>query len=60
MLCGSGTTGHHGDVERRDEVVLECLGRYILKARGDTISFLYHFLGAEAAQEYMRRHLLLD
>lgn len=59
MLCGSGTTGCHGKIEARDEETLYALGRYILRSRGDVISYLYERLGAVAAQDYLRRTLLV-
>jgi hypothetical protein len=59
MLCGSGTTGCHGLIEFRDPETLKILGRYILSARGDTIAYLYERMGAVAAQEFMKRHLLV-
>lgn len=59
MLCGSGTTGCHGKIEARDEETLFALGRYILRSRGDVISYLYERHGAVAAQDYLRRALLI-
>lgn len=59
MVCGSGTTGCHGLIEARDSEKLAELGAYILKARGDTIQYLYDRMGPVAAQEWMRRNLLV-
>lgn len=59
MLCGSGTTGCHGLIEARNSEKLAELGSYILKARGDTIVYLYDRMGAVAAQEWMRRNYLI-
>lgn len=58
MLCGSGTTGCHGLIEARNSEKLAELGEYILKARGDTIVYLYDRMGPEAAQEWMRRNAI--
>lgn len=60
MLCGHGTAGCHGLVEANNEETIRALGRYILRSRGDTITYLYERKGASAAQEFMRRSLLLD
>lgn len=60
MLCGSGTTGCHGRVEARDPVILRLLGEHILKARPDTIAYLYERKGVTAAQEFIRRHYMAD
>ena len=59
MLCGSGTTGCHGKIEAHDHQVLWLLGEHILGSRGDTIVYLYEYLGAVAAQEWIRRNLLV-
>ena len=59
MLCGHGTTGCHGLVEARNSEKLEELGAYILRARGDTIEYLYARLGPVGAQDWMRRNLLV-
>ena len=60
MLCGSGTTGCHGLIEDHDHDMLIALGQHILGCRGDTIVYLYEYLGAVAAQEWMRRNLLTE
>jgi len=60
MLCGSGTTGCHGLIEARDSDKLRELGTYVLQARGDIIVYLYEQLGAVAAQEWMKRHFLIE
>lgn len=59
-LCGDGVSGHHGLIEAHDPETLKALGSFILKARGDTIAYLYERLGASAAQEFMRKSLLID
>lgn len=59
-LDGSGTTGCHGLIEAGDEETVRALGRYILRVRGDTIAYLYERKGASAAQEFLRRSLLVD
>lgn len=59
MLCGSGTTGCHGRIEAHDHQVMWLLGEHILGNRGDTIVYLYEYLGAVAAQDWIRRNLLV-
>lgn len=59
MVCGSGTTGCHGLLEARNSEKLAELGVYILKARGDTIVYLYDRMGIIAAQAWMRRNCLI-
>ena len=49
MLCGDGTSGHHGRIEAHDEVTSKRLARYLLRHRPDTIVYLYEKLGGTDA-----------
>lgn len=60
MVCGSGTTGCHGLIESHDEPTLRKLGEYILRSRGDTIMYLYEYLGPVAATEWMHTHFMVS
>ena len=55
-LCGSGTTGCHGDVEGAERAACAALGRYLKVERPDVISYLGLRLGSHvAAAEWMRQ-----
>lgn len=55
MLCGSGTTGCHGAVERADPDARRELAKYIRFYRPDTYAYLIEKLGGvEAAREWLR------
>ena len=59
MLCGSGTTGHHGLVEAHDPPTLRALYRYLSAYRPDTLRYLAEHLGSpERAGEWLTRTLL--
>lgn len=60
MVCGSGTTGCHGRIEAHDQQTMWLLGEHIMGCRGDTIVYLYEYLGAVAAQDWIRRNLLVE
>lgn len=53
MLCGSGTTGCHGDIEARDYATLESLGIYLRAERPDFLDYLTGKLGIEQAREWI-------
>ena len=60
MLCmGPGSKDCHGLIEAHNHEKMAELGAYILKARGDTIVYLYESMGPMAAQEWMHHHLLI-
>lgn len=57
-LCGSGTTGCHGNVEAGRDSACRALGLYVLKERPDTIAYLTRKLRSkEACGEFLRRSL---
>jgi hypothetical protein len=53
MVCGSGTTGCHGDVEARDREALESLGIYLLRERPEFVGYLDEKLGPVGAREWI-------
>jgi hypothetical protein len=53
-VCGSGTTGCHGDYHRGDPEVKRLLGAAILR-RPRKLGYLSGKLGEEAAREFLRR-----
>jgi hypothetical protein len=58
MLCGSGTTGHHGRVEAHDYEACSRLAVYLIKQRLDTIQYLGEKLGGvNAVREWFRSQL---
>ena len=58
MLCGDGTSGHHGLVEAHDRYVCSELGMYLFTYRMDTMLYLREKLGSvEAAREWLRSQL---
>jgi hypothetical protein len=58
-LCGSGTTGHHGDVEQHLGDARRALGLHILAERPDTIDYLSGKLGSQdRALAWLERNLL--
>lgn len=59
MLCGDGTTGHHGLITAEDEQARMLLGLYIVTRRLDTLTYLTEKLGGdEPATEWLRTSLL--
>lgn len=60
MLCGSGTTGHHGLVESGDKVTMLLLGHHLRRRRLDVLAYVREKLkpqGPEAGDEWLRRHV---
>lgn len=60
MLCGSGTTGHHGRVEGADKVSLLLLGHHLRRRRLDVLRYVREKLapnGPDAGDEWLHRHL---
>lgn len=58
MLCGDGTTGHHGLIENGDAATRAALGLHLATNRADTIEYLDGKLGGlEKALEWLRRYL---
>lgn len=58
MLCGDGTRGCHGAIEKEDEETRRLLGRHIRLHRPDTFAYLTTKLGgAIQADEWLRRYL---
>lgn len=54
MLCGSGTTGHHGLVTVHDPVTIEALRGHLRAHRPDVIEYLTRKLGgAESASQWL-------
>jgi len=58
MLCGDGTTGHHGLITAEDRTARVALGNYLLAHRLDTLQYLADKLGDEAARSWLRTSLL--
>ena len=56
-LCGSGTTGCHGQVENEDELALMMLGLHIATYRPDVCVYVLEKLGVEAGLDWFRRRL---
>lgn len=58
MLCGDGTTGHHGRLEHHDWTVSRAFSRYLLTERQDTLRYLTDKLGSmEAMKEWFNSQL---
>lgn len=55
MLCGSGTTGCHGDIEANVRSSRETLGEYLLAHRRDTIGYLSTKLGPGMDAWFLRQ-----
>lgn len=60
MVCGSGTTGHHGLIEAGDEPTLAALGRRLVMSRRDTIAYIEGKLGVVAGRDWLLRHLRVE
>lgn len=58
MLCGSGTTGHHGKIENHDAQTCGRLYVHIRTARPDTMEYLAEKLGGEEARDEWLKRLL--
>lgn len=59
VLCGSGTTGHHGRIEAMDEDARRALGRAVLRSRQDTVEYVKVKLGETAGLDFLRRRYLI-
>lgn len=58
MICGSGTTGHHGLIEAHDRETCDRFQAYLRETRPDVMEYLAKKLkGEEARDEWLRRHL---
>lgn len=49
MLCGSGTTGHHGLIEHHDVIACREFAAYLVRERLDTMEYLGRKLGGVVA-----------
>lgn len=56
-LCGSGTTGCHGEVEARREWALRSLGEFVVARRHDTVAYIHGKLGVEPGNAWIEKHL---
>lgn len=60
-VCGSGTTGCHGEIEARREWALRSLGEYLATRRPDTIAYVREKLARgnapDAGDAWLERHL---
>lgn len=54
-LCGSGTTGCHGDIENRDPAASRALGDYLVAERRDVVAYLRRKLGIRPARAFLYR-----
>ena len=58
MLCGDGTTGHHGRIEARERETCQHFAVYLITERLDTMAYLGQRLGGLAAvTEWFRTRL---
>ena len=58
-LCGDGTSGCHGGIENGTDSVCYAFGKYLLKERKDTLTYLRKKLGSkEAVEEFLDRRFL--
>ena len=58
MLCGSGTTGHHGAVQHREKWARDALRAILRASRPDFARYLAVKLGSrESAEEWIARKL---
>lgn len=57
MLCGSGTSGCHGQITAERIPARADLGAYILANRPDTMAYLNGKLGRAEAEAWLRRRL---
>ena len=61
MLCGDGTTGHHGLVTAHDHHACIRLGHHLVTERLDTMAYLGAKLGGvNAVREWLRWQLHYD
>lgn len=59
-LCGSGTTGHHGELENEDVFTRKLVGRWIVKHRPDIVEYVLGKLGDGPGRDWFRRRLYAD
>jgi hypothetical protein len=58
MVCGSGTTLCHGELEAHDDDAVAALGSVIVTSRPDIIEhMIWRLNGPAAADAYLRRYL---
>jgi len=58
MLCGHGTSGHHGRIEAHERKACQALARYLMAHRLDTLDYLMVKLGGQhPAHEWLRDQL---
>lgn len=58
-LCGSGTTGCHGQIENEDELARMMLGIHLQTERLDVVAYVIRKLGGAAGAEWFERRLFL-
>lgn len=54
-LCGSGTTGCHGDIENEDMETRKMVGRHIRAERPDIVTYVQEKLGKRKGDDFLRR-----
>jgi hypothetical protein len=58
-VCGSGTTGCHGEIEAKREWAMRSLGAFVGARRPDTIAYVREKLGVVAGDAWLEKHLRL-
>jgi hypothetical protein len=59
-LCGSGTTGCHGDIENGDVEKRRALGAYVMFQRPDFVAYMKRKLGETEGVEWLRNRLFCN
>lgn len=58
MVCGHGTSGHHGKLESRDRETCQHFAVYLMRRRLDTMAYLGEKLGGvNGVREWLRNRL---
>lgn len=59
-LCGSGTSGCHGDIHHKRVAALGHLGLHIRKRRPDTVRYILDKLGDEKGRDWFMRNFRVN
>lgn len=60
FLCGSGTTGCHGEITNEDQLARLALGQFIIRRRRDIVDYVVGRVGEERAHDWFTRRLFVD